>query len=304
MLRPPYKEAGIQSAIIPMAPRFSLKKILVATDLSSASSSLLPIAAPLARRLGSEVILVHVLSNASVSPENTVFSPEMSEESAKQKIAELLHESCGDDLRIHGRLRRGEAATQIADLARTEGIDLVITGTHGRRGFRHFLIGSVCEEIFRRVRCPVLTIGPHVRVPEPARKVGRILFPTDLSAESLNALPYACAIAREFDAQLLLLHVLPPETASNPETRKLGEPLLARMKEVTSAYIQPSCQSEFILRSGREAETIQAVAKDNNVGLIVLGLRAGSAGGSLHSTIAYKIIAEANCPVLTVRSAS
>jgi len=153
----------MHSAIIPMAPKFSLKKILVATDLSSASTSLLTIAAPLARRLGSEVILVHVLSNASVAPENTVFSPEMSEESAKQKIAELLHGPCGDDLSI----RSGDAATHIADLARTEGIDLVITGTHGRRGFRHFLIGSgyrgLPDSCLRYVAAD--GCGPHLGLP-------------------------------------------------------------------------------------------------------------------------------------------
>ena len=129
-----------------------------------------------------------------------------------------------------------------------------------------------------------------------------MLFPTDFSPESLAALPYACAIAHEFTAQLLLLHVLPAETANNPEAPRLGEPLLARMKEFAARVVQPSCRPEFLVDSGPEADAILTMARGRNVGLIVIGLRHGSACASLHGTVAYKTIAQASCPVLTIRS--
>jgi len=292
----------MQPAIIPIAPRLSLKKILVATDLSYSSKPLVPIAAAIARRFHSELTVTHVIGDVGLLPESPAFSPELSEETAKKKMAELLRSPGTADVNIHGRIRKGNAATQITDLARSESFDLVITGTHGRRGFRHFLVGSVCEEIFRHVRCPVLTVGPHVVTIDKTNELECILFPTDLSPESMAALPYACAIASEFHAKLLLLHVLPPETAANPDTRTLSEPLLARMKELVNAQVQPSSTPEFVVDSGSEAETIQAAAKERNAGLIVLGLRHRLAGTNLHSTIAYKIVAEAHCPVLTIRS--
>ena len=292
----------MHSAIIAMPLTLSLRRILVATDLSATSAPLAPIAVALAKRFDSELVFAHVVPAQQMPTEAAAFTPDMTEEAAKRRMAELLRSTAVQELNVHGRLRAGDAAEQIAALATSESFDLVITGTHGRLGFRHFLIGSVCEEIFRRVRCPVLTVGPHVPNIQEPTAIRKVLFPTDLSPESLGALPYACSIASEFDAQVLLLHVLPRETSANPETRELTKPLQARMKELADPIICPSCRPEYLIESGSEAETIQAVAREQGAGLIVLGVRHGSPAASLQSTIAYKTVADAHCPVLTVRT--
>jgi nucleotide-binding universal stress UspA family protein len=55
----------------------------------------------------------------------------------------------------------GEPASEIAEVARRGGFDLVVVGTHGRTGLRHALLGSVAERVVRKVACPVLTVRPE-----------------------------------------------------------------------------------------------------------------------------------------------
>lgn len=289
----------MQAAIIPIAPAISLKKIIVATDFSYASSALISFASALAHRFHSEVIVAHAIPDAALLPESAAFSPGESESAAKQKIAEILRRAELDEVNVHGRLMKGDAATEILRIAREEFADLLIVGTHGHRGFRHFLIGSVCEEIVRRAACPVLTIGP--RVPSACIQApSNILVPSDLSGDSLCCVSMSNTIAGEFKAQLHFLHVLPPETASNPDTRALAQPLVARMSELVEPHVCPSCKPEYVVEVGPEAETILSVSEAKRAALIVMGIRTGSAAATLHSTILYQVIANAKCPVLTV----
>jgi len=58
-------------------------------------------------------------------------------------------------------LRTGDPRDLIIDVARELGADLIITGTHGRRGVRRALIGSIAESVVRTAPCPVLTIREH-----------------------------------------------------------------------------------------------------------------------------------------------
>ena len=87
-------------------------------------------------------------------------------------------------------------------------IDLVVLGTHGRRGVQKFLLGSVAEEIWRHANVPVLTVGPAVSRSRSDKGFHCVLFATDFTAESLAGLPYAVSMAREYQAHLVLLHVI------------------------------------------------------------------------------------------------
>ena len=98
-------------------------------------------------------------------------------------------------------------------------IDLVVAGTHGRTGLRRLLLGSAVEGICRVATCPVLTVGPDH--PASRIKLDNILVPTDLSEESMRSLPFVLRIAGAYGAKVTVLHVLPEETAGNPDTQKL-----------------------------------------------------------------------------------
>ena len=164
-------------------------------------------------------------------------------------------------------------------------------------------MGSVAEQLFRTLKCAVLTIGPNL---DPrftvSKTIKSILFPTDLSPESKAVFPYLASLASEFDAEIVLLHVLPPETASNPEARKLAEPLRQEMQQMFAPQLSPRCKAQYVLEFGETAPRILSAADYYQSDLIGMGVREGNELITrFRSTAAYRVVIGAECPVLTVR---
>lgn len=150
---------------------FALKNILVATDFSDCSEAALSYGRELARQFGARLHVLHVVETvladslgvygyASVMPELQV---EL-EESDRRRLEQLISDDDRTSLRATTTLCSFDTpAHAIDDYARTENIDLIVIGTHGRRGLSHLVLGSVAEKVVRTAPCPVLT----VRRPEP-----------------------------------------------------------------------------------------------------------------------------------------
>jgi nucleotide-binding universal stress UspA family protein len=186
-------------------------------------------------------------------------------------------------------------------------VDLVVAGTHGREGLGKMVMGSHAENILRHSPVPVLVVGPYVRTePETTTRVKRILFATDFSEASLAALPYAISLAEENQAELDVLRVVPPQKRGelvNPS--ELMDATVRQMKQLVPLEAEAWCKPQYLAEIGEPAQKILQVAELSKADLIVLGVkRVYRALGVTHNpwTIAYKIIAEAHCPVLTVRS--
>ena len=104
------------------------------------------------------------------------------------------------DVRAEPFLRKGPHASVFADMVRTLNIDMVVTATHGRGGLKKLLLGSVAEEIFRSVACPVLTVGPDVTNRDLTRgELFEVLCAIDSSGSS-HALANAAALASDYHA--------------------------------------------------------------------------------------------------------
>ena len=191
----------------------------------------------------------------------------------------------------------------ISGLIRERKIDLVVAGTRGRKGLSKLVLGSGAEKIYRRATCPVLTIGPNVRPLEGDEwKPRRILFPTDGSETSLKALPYALSFAEENEATLIFLQLMP---LMFPEHRELEE---AKSREAMRPWVPADaeawCKPEFVVRFEFPADGILHLAKEREVDLIVMGVRGTSESGipdHLPWPVASRVVADAECPVLTVR---
>lgn len=160
---------------------FTLKRILVPVDFSSASKNALELALDFARTFGASVDVLHVWEiPLYIVPETLVtmpgrtgqsleeFTHERAEEEMKDFLAPIPPEN---DLKVSHRIIRGEPWRTIVEIARSEGQDLIIMGTHGRRGLEHFLMGSVTEKVLRHAPCPVLTV--RRREAEPAKEAAR-----------------------------------------------------------------------------------------------------------------------------------
>lgn len=287
----------------PSLALISLKNILFTTDFSSSSLSALPHAVAIARRYGSKIFITHAVQPQPyplVSPEAIAYLDQLTR-GAEKHLAELSSSAMLKDVIHEVLIRHGEVTEVLGGLIKDYGIDLVITGTHGRRGVRRFLLGSVAEEIFRTSVCPVLTVGPHVSS-EVAREMTlrHVLFATDLSQGSFSAMPYALSFALEYEARLTILHALPhaPEIAADLTAKALE----AEVERRLPADAKPWCEPKCTIQVGEPAHTILEVAKLLRADLIVFGVRpAATLATHRMGTVAYRVVTEAECPVLAVR---
>lgn len=291
---------------MPIVPQIELKRILYATDFSQASLAALSLVSAIARKYGSEVFITNVwapVPYTMVTPENasTVDQKEEDEARARAKAVSTTEELSGLPVKVI--VEPGSPVIEIKRIVRQQKIDLAIVSTHGRTGFRHFVMGSVAEELFRGLPCPVLTVGPNVsRRSMESTEIKHILFPTDLSDESRTVFPYLASLASQYRALLTLLHVLPIEAAANPDARSLAEPMRAEMQRIFCPHIDPRNPAEFVIDFGETAERILAHAETGNADLIGLGVRhAAEITTHFRNTVAYRVVLGAHCPVLTSR---
>ena len=148
----------------------TITRILVPTDFSEAADAALVYAKALAVQFGASLHLVHVFEDpytaGALSPEvYAPLPPEVREEVMKNIMKELSERlTPGEKLRFSGttQLATGPVAKAIVDHASDFRIDLIVMGTHGRRGMAHLVMGSVAEKVVRIARCPVLTVGQRV----------------------------------------------------------------------------------------------------------------------------------------------
>jgi nucleotide-binding universal stress UspA family protein len=153
----------------------------------------------------------------------------------------------------------------------------------------------------------VLTVGPHASVdPERAVKMHEILYPTDLTPESLVARPYALSLAEENQACLTLLNVCAnPKAGDLIDPAQYVDPTLRLLRSLVPAEAELWCQPKCVVEKGDPAEKILEVAERRQADLIVLGVRGenGVPGAATHlgGALTHKIVARAKCPVLTVR---
>ena len=283
-----------------------LKKILWTTDFSAASQASLSHAIALARRYESTIYLAHVFvphPYPMVSPEAAPYIEDLRQGSST-RLNDLAESDELKGIPHEVLLGHGEVAEELNTMVKENEIDLLVLATHGRRGLRRFLLGSVAEEVWRTAECPVLTVGPHA-LGRPAEEISlrQILYPTDLSAESFVAAPFALSFALEYESSLAVLHVVP--AAIRTSARLLARAFRDELQEVFPSETAPWCEPECIVESGDPAETILRVAKEREAALIVLGVRSPEALATQHvSNVAYPVVAGADCPVLTVRATS
>jgi nucleotide-binding universal stress UspA family protein len=141
-------------------------RILVPTDFSETADEALAYAKNLATILGASLHLVHVFTDpyavAAAAPDVYAAIPADARERALAEVRERLLErlDANEEARFRGSrgVVRGLVAPRIVEYARNEDIDLIIMGTHGRRGVAHLLLGSVAEHVVRIADCPVLTV--------------------------------------------------------------------------------------------------------------------------------------------------
>src|ERR1700756_2368396 len=240
-------------------PRVAFENVLVATDFSPLSEPALLWAKAIGRRYGSELYVTHV-----VSPEETALVPPEYWGSTQEAIEEAAtREMEGLDTNLRGvahkmLLQHGGVWESISEAIEKFRIDLVVMATHGREGLGRLILGSVAEQVFRRVPCPVLTVGPKVT----AQVIGgpefrQILLATNFGPESLAAVRYAVSLAQEFKTGLTLLNVMDEKDFEPPAVPQvILQNRMGRLHKVIPSDAAPWGEPQFAVEFGNASDQI------------------------------------------------
>ena len=293
--------------------RIDFKNILFLTDFSEPSADALPFVTAIARGYGSKVHAVHILMPSTypyMTPEVAGVLLDDQEELARTEMERVEAQLSG--LQRDTLIERGTGLwASVSRLVKERDIDLIALGTHGRTGLKKALLGSSAEEVFRRSRVPVLMNGPATRV--GAHNGGRfhcVLFAADFNSVSSVAAPYAVSLAQENQSQLVLVHVLPspkPGKSAKPRELSVAE-TTHRLEDLIPPEAELWCRPRPLVEHGEPAAQILAAANKCGADVIVLGVRGVDrlvkVATRFQKDTAYKVIARALCPVLTVRGES
>lgn len=280
------------------AIQLRLKNILYATDLSFVSKRALPYALEIARRYGSTIYALHV-----THPDCDPLLPSSDWSKGAQDEEEFWEKSRTDlESKLQGVaheiiFQSGETWPTLSEFIDNKRIDLLVFSTHGRTGFDRVLFGSIAEQIVRKARCPVLAVGPAVTgEPKQNAEFNRILYATDFSAESLAAAPHAISLAQEHRAQLVLLHLA--------EDGEDVPAMLHTLHQLVPFGADLRCEPICVVERGTPSIKILDVAEGHGADLIVLGVHRDTGLFPKHMirTGVFRIVAQAKCPVLIVRS--
>ncbi len=289
----------------------SIRRILWPTDFSQGADQAFPHAAALASWHEAELHVLNVTEDRSKGSSNADFpvseatlSGLLSVEGEPPQHVDL------DALTLVQEQREHTSPPEaIVEYAEDLDIDLVVAGTHGRRGLQRLLIGSVAEEVLRTAPCPVLTVRTGDDT-APAWGVRNILVPTDFSDASLEALRHAKELALTYGAQITLLHAVEevvypsaygvePANLPGPQVIDRVEDSLADLARTEIGYEHVVVQANV----GYAPSTILDYAETNEVDLVVIATH-GRTGleRMLLGSVAERVVRRSPAPVFTVKS--
>ncbi len=314
LTNPTHESPGGQ---LPPGPAIQLNHILVPVDFSPASRHGVAFAAALGKQFQSRLHLLHVVE-PSVLPEwgyaHLARRDAKLSHAAAERMLQIPAE-CGVDPQWIGStdILVGDADIKICEAAAKNSSDLIVLASHGLGGLSHLVLGSTAEYVVRRAPCSVLTVRDctirEKGAGMPRFDLKRILVTTDFSNESKKSFPYAMALARTFDASLLLLHVVPAhlpmglgQIGSVYDEKRLLAEAQEQMPRFRQAEFDPDLRVDSLVLNGGPAHEICRTAETQSADLIVMATHGHT--GFRHfvlGSMTEHVVRHAPCPVLAVR---
>ncbi len=187
-----------------------MKKIIVPIDFSEQSEYAIKVAASLAKRYDAEILALHMLelnqamitSSEGFHPEQTVFLLKL----AEKRFNKFLDKPYLKDVSITPIIKHFKVFDEVNEVAKKNGADLIVMGSHGADGLKEIFVGSNAEKVVRNSDIPVLVIkNDHENF-----KIDRFVFASDFKEENLPAFKKAKDFANMLSAELDLVYVNVP----------------------------------------------------------------------------------------------
>ena len=289
-----------------------VKNILVPIDFSDISHFAADYALFLAEQFDARITLLHIIElyRKDLGEEEHFKDFERYlEKKEKARVKKLKEKQAAAEnmgVKIDDKILRGlSAADTILNFIEDNDYDLVVMGTAGRKGISKWVFGGVATKVVRESSIPVLTVKRKINKPS----LSKILVPVDFSEFSEIAVSEAKKISEKFGAQLHFMHCV--EQQSHPEFYAISsESILKANPQLQKLIIhnlekyagEKNKASKFMVAEGKVHEEIVRYAKNNKINMIVMARRgAGMLEHILLGSNAERVVAVADCPVLTVR---
>ena len=298
-----------------------IQTILHPTDFSDAARAAFRRALQIADTHDAVLHLLNVAPNLGEDPVRYAYDMEAGDESivkkmrdaSDAKMRELIEAVGAQDQEIRRVHSRGVApGPVILEYAEDQEVDLVVMGTHGRRGVKRLVLGSVTEEVTRQAPCDVLTVRGEEEENGTPPVVHKLLVPVDFSVFSRPLLQSAKVIAASFGAQIDLIHVIEPLPFPAPLMGAMtlndlvsdpGARTAEHLDELIRSTGGPHVPIELHTEEGNAAQTILDTAEALSSNMIVIASH-GRSGleGLLLGSVTARVIRKSHCPVWIARA--
>lgn len=298
----------------------NLQNILLARDFSPISNQALRHALDLASRTGATLHLLYAeVLHENPFPSSKAPSPSADLDEVREQLrqkgngAPLATDPTDVEVR-EAVVRDVAAAPAILNYADDNDIDLIALGTHGRRGVKRLLLGSVAEEVVRHSDRAVLTVRGHeTEKDRGGPSIDQILVPVDFSQFSRQALRTARELAAVYDARIDALHVV--EEKLHPafyvggvkSIRDVAPDIESkaqdRLDEFVEATLGPDVETATHVVLGKPAPAISSFVETHGIDLVSIATH-GQSGLErfLLGSVTEKVVRHVGCPVLTLKA--
>jgi len=297
------------------------ERILIPMDGSSLAEIVLPYAEELSVKFGAELILATV-SEPEVPEVNRVYRSYL--EHLSEKVQRQLRDRGAEkEALVSIEVLMGKPATEILQYADANNVGLIVMasrgGSHGGPGEGTWLLGKIASKVLQAASKPILLIRAEARSAalQQKRLLKKILVPLDGSEAGEAVVPHVEALARPFDAQVILFHVLelapvpilmapgiqfpyPPVTPEQQARKAVSG--LAHLEGVEKALTEKGIDCSSETSSGSPAVEILNHAEANAIDLIAMSTHGRSGIGRwVFGSVTEKLLQTGSTPILTVR---
>ena len=169
---------------------------------------------------------------------------------------------------------------------------------------RQAALGSVAEEVFRMVNCPVFVLGTKAAAAKK-RKPSRLVFATDLEPHSLAALSQLSSIGDRLGVEISVIRAVHPDITSRTERNRIRKETVQKVAAAADSALRRRI-GKIHVEFAHPVKAIVGFANRFRADAIVMGIRSGSeltrAATHIPWALAHRVINEAACPVLTIRA--
>lgn len=283
----------------PVAVTF--ERILVPTDFSDISQRALEYAKVIAKAGNSILMLVHVNPPVDLitSPEAAWIDASEVQSRQEEQLEQMGAALSSEGFRAQAISLTGPLYEELLSAVKQHKVDLIVMGTHGKKGLERLMLGSDAEAVLRHAGCPVLSVGPAVtNLNDKTWHIREVICPTTLETRSAATVAYAQKLAATYEAELVLFHV---KSSSEPE----DDVDWISFEDAVHHYLPEDLRQRSWLRTrlatASPGTSIVDLVKQRNSDLIVMGVNsASSAATHLTRGTVAKVLAEAPCPVMTI----